>query len=419
MKPLIIVRKLLKVQGVFTLSFALLMFLTGGYFFSIPQFAHAAALTSLSDTISDSTPGANANHTFLFVTAFGLQASTEVITLTFDNSPQFDLTGITEDDVDIAYDDDNACDGSWTEITTLGTADATNYGVSISGQVITITHSTGDTDQDIPAGRCVQIEIGANATASGTGSNQINNASKVASVGTADVYTIDILVDGGGTDDSGTAMTASIEGVDVSVSVAETLSFVIAAVASGACADGKADGTSVTTTVSGTITVPFGAATVDTLYNGCLDLTVSTNATDGYTMTVEKDVLLTSGSDTIADGVCDASCSSTVVDTWTTVTQNGFGYCLEDTNGNAAETTDSSDDSGTGATDWVDANQCDHVTTPAFKLIPTTTTTESVMKSYAAVSGDVTRMLYRVSIDAAQIAGSYSNIVTYVLTPVF
>jgi len=42
-----------------------------------------------------------------------------------------------------------------------------------------------------------------------------------------------------------------------------------------------------------------------------------------------------------------------VSDVWTTTTSNGFGYCLEDVTGNPSLTSDSSDDAGTGAADWV------------------------------------------------------------------
>jgi hypothetical protein len=414
MKPFRIVREVLKAQGVFTLSFALLLFLTGGYFFGMPQFAQAAALTSVSDTISSSTPGANANHTILFVTPTGINGASETITLTFDSSPAFDLTGIVEDDVDIAEDTGapiGDCASFAAEKTTAASASGTEWGVAVSGQVLTLTHPTAGGTEDIAAGACVQVQIGTNATSFGSGANQINNASKVAAVGTADIYTIDINVNSG--DDTGTAMTASIEGVDVSVTVVESLTFSIAAVADTTCAtitDGV--GAEVTSTVGATITVPFGTPTVNTFVDGCLDLTVATNATDGYSTTVEKSQVLTSGSDTIADGNCDGSCANSTIAAWDTASaaNSGFAYCMKDATGNAAATADANWTAG--------ANQCGG-STQGFKLFPTTTTTEAVMASAAPTADDTSNTGYRLVVPGAQEPGTYTTTITYITTPTF
>lgn len=368
----------------------------------------AAALTSKSDTLSTSEPGADANHTILFVTPTGAGDTSDTITVTFDSSPGFSLTGVTEDDIDIAYDDDNACDGSFTDITTAASADATNWGVGISGQVVTFTHSTDGANQDIPADRCVQIEIGTNATASGTGANQINNPSKVAAAGTADIMTVDIA---GTFGDTGSMLVATIEGVDVSVSVAESLTFTMAGVASGSCTGDTGTPTVVDTSSSAT-TVPFGTvSSSNAFFTACQLLSVSTNATNGYILTGSEDSSLLSGTDTIDDTTCDSSCSESTGDTWATATNNGFGYfCEEVTNTPCLDAGDSTSEYRQFACTGADG-VCDPGTGGE--------TAQNIMNATGSADNDQGRIHYKLSIGATQPAGTYENTVTYIATPTF
>ncbi len=98
------------------------------------------------------------------------------MTITFDAS--FDTSSLTEDDVDVA--DDGV------DLTTAANCSGTERAsVSIASDVVTITICAGDGGA-IAGGSIVEIQIGTNATSSGTGSNRITNPS---SVGT---YTIDL-----------------------------------------------------------------------------------------------------------------------------------------------------------------------------------------------------------------------------------
>lgn len=388
-----------KIQLV-TLLIVGLFFLVGGYALLFPGSVQGAALTSVSDTLSTSAPSVVANHTILFVTPTGVtDTGGETITLTF--AAAFNMGSVAFGDIDLGVDDDAACDGAFSDQTLAATAGADTYGVDVSGQVITFTGPSSGTN-GIPANRCVEIKIGTNASG---GSNQITNGDN-ADTPSADIDSIDFA---GTFGDTGTALVAIITGVTVSVTVDESLSFIITGVTDATCAsvtDGA--GGEVTTTDT---TVPFGTAAIDTFVSGCLDLQVKTNATDGYTTTVEKNQLLTSGSDTIADGSCDATCSVTVIDTWdTSATNPGFAYCMKDAVGNAAATADSSWTSG--------ANQCGG-TTQGFKLFPTTATTEGVMSSAAPTADDTSNTGYRISVDGSQAAGSYTATITYITTPIF
>ncbi|MDP3900932.1 MAG: hypothetical protein Q8Q38_01130 [bacterium] len=400
-----------------------LVFLAGGYAFLVPSVSRAAALTSVKDTLSTSAPDTLANHTIQFVTAAGVDASTDTITLTFDASPSFQMGAFALLNFDLAVDTDGTpgnCTGTLTDKTLATGAGVGIWGVGQAGQVVTFTAPTNAASGEIAVNSCVIIEIGDNATVGGAGAKQIKNPVKVdGDPGTADVETINI---GGTFGDTGTAMTATIAGVTVSVTISESLSLTLAVETAANCPDtpnglpgtDKSDDENHTATA-----ITFGALAAGNAFNySCHLASVSTNAVSGYTTIIEKSQLLTSVSSTIADGVCNGGCSNTVSAVWSTTSSNGFGYCLQDAAGNSALTTDASDDAGTGAVDWVAAAQCNDAT-PQFKTIPTTASTEPIMKSYTPVSGDQIRMGAMLNYAGSQAAGTYTTTLTFITTPTF
>ncbi|MBT5808414.1 hypothetical protein HOI18_04045 [Candidatus Uhrbacteria bacterium] len=131
--------------------------------------AQAATLTSGNDYPTTLQTSQSANHLLSFTTPSGV-AEGETIIITF--ASDFDTSSLTEDDVDITDDS--------TDLTTA--ADCTGSeqaSVGISSDVVTITICTGDGGA-MAATSVVDVEIGSNATTSGTGSNQIVNPSSVA-----------------------------------------------------------------------------------------------------------------------------------------------------------------------------------------------------------------------------------------------
>ena len=125
--------------------------------------AKADVVTQANDYPTSLEAGASANHRLLFTTPSGVSEG-DVITLTF--SADFTV-GISEDDVDIA---DDGTDLS-TASDCSGVDDAS---VSIAGNIVSLTICPGDGGA-IAAASVVTIEIGTNATYSGTGSVQIVN----------------------------------------------------------------------------------------------------------------------------------------------------------------------------------------------------------------------------------------------------
>ncbi len=177
---------------------------------SVPAMpAQAAALTSLSDTLTSIQKTTAANHAILFTSPNGV-AEGETITLTFD--ADFNMGSVAEDDVDV---EDDAVDLTTGPDCTL----TEQASVVVVGQVMTITICAGDGGA-IAGTSVIGVKIGTNATGSGTGVNQITNP------GTAQTAQIDIA---GTQTDSGSLAVVIIddETVAVTANVDPTITFSI------------------------------------------------------------------------------------------------------------------------------------------------------------------------------------------------
>ncbi|MFN3301523.1 MAG: hypothetical protein ACK413_00635 [Patescibacteria group bacterium] len=206
--------------------------------------------------------------------------------------------------------------------------------------------------------------------------------------------------------DDGVVAFATVSGVEVSAKVLETLTFSVYGVAANDCP--TTGGTKKTSTST---TVPFGTVDPNSFYDGCQDLRVSTNAGNGYDVTIGETDQLTSGPNQIPDGNCDGSCSETDAAPWANPNNNGFGYCMKDQPGygNAASEADAN---------W-GTYYCG-AATQYFKIIPDTGENEprvKIMNSSSTASDDRSYIGFRLSVDAAQPAGSYSTTIVYVVTP--
>ena len=395
-----IIKNIKENKGRVTLTSLLIVSLlaTAGLYVFVSE-ANAAALTSVKATLIDSRPGTASQINFSFTTVNPVAAAGTI---------KFAFTD------------------AWTINTAIAAADISATGMTVvatcgvgGGDEVTVTNSNTAGSKHVTLTVCTDdtVTAGAKTVNIGTGSNKNTNPTKSAAEGTADIYTITIGAPQG--TDSGDAMVAIIEGVAVSVTIDESLSFSIAGVTNTACTEGGT-ATQVTTTA---ITVPFGSSglAANTFYKGCHDLTVSTNAASGYSVTnqVNTSLLRTgadSGDKTIDNAICDDGSCTAVIGTatttpWATATANGFGYTCSGTACNAEFNTasefnrfvctgsDANCEPGSGG-EAVAAN-----TTP--------------ITSATAVSGQASRIVYKLSFGAMQPAGSYSNTVIYVATPTF
>jgi hypothetical protein len=95
------------------------------------------------------------------------------------------------------------------------------------------------------------------------------------------------------------------------------------------------DGASITQVNTTAASVPFGTISANTFYQGCQDLSVSTNAAGGYSLTVQESSAMQTadGKASIPDTACDSGqCSSVSSGRWVTATKYGLGHtCLDQT----------------------------------------------------------------------------------------
>lgn len=238
--------------------------------------ASAASLTNAKDTISDSGISAAAWHTISYTNATSTIAS-QTILITFDPSGSaFNLGAVTAGDIAVTgmtmVANAGACSGAASEVyPTIGAA------------TITLTVCSGDT-----------VAAGAKTIA-------VNNG-HITNPAVAGSYVIRI---GGTQDNSADTRVAIISHVTMTASVDTTLTFVIAGVASGQAINGTTTSTTTSATAISFGTVPVGAPKV-----AAQDLFVTTNAHNGYVVTVHQDQKLTSSTGATIDVFANGATTS-------------------------------------------------------------------------------------------------------------
>ena len=354
--------------------------------------AEAAALTNVSDTLSDSGPGNASNHTIAFTSATPVTDDDSTLTLTFD--ALFDLSSIVFTDIDLSD------DGADLTIAT-DCSGAQPVAASSSGQVVTFQFCNGD-GASIAASSSVVIEIGTNATSGASGVNQITNPATTTS------YAITI---GGTLGDTGTARVAIVDQVNVSASVDTTLTFTIAGVGSGQTVNDEPVATVDTTTATSVAfgTVSPGTTTAEFLAQ---ELAVSTNAPGGFTVTVSADQTLTSASsdtiDTFIDGAGTGSSSAWTSPAGTFGSANTYGHW---------GITSDDDDVGSTTMDYGSGVANYHGN---FVNNPLPVMYNNGPSNGQGIGVGTTTVGYKIEITSLQEAGSdYTSTLTYVATPIF
>ena len=348
--------------------------------------AHAQ-LTDITVALSTSRPSTTATHTITFQPASGT------------------LTAIGK--IDIKWCQEA---GSFTDTCTLptganidttsatvtgfaGSAGSTTGTWSTSSPTATFTITTPATETDID--HIITLPTMANGSAGGTKYVRIRTYQ-------SDLTTV---IDNGG------ATYAIVDSVTVSGTVLESMTFTVAAVTGGACGTG---GATVTATTATSTTIPFGNLQAGTPRVGCHTVNTATNASLGFTTTVEEVLGGTSPAGAMcrqtatnctadgaqagvgtSDAILDhASLTSTAAD-WQEGTTTGFGV-----NANGGHATGFNGN----ATDYKSLFGSAGVTLASLGT-PTV--------------GANTFVVYNVDIPSNQTAGVYQNRLFYVSTPKF
>ncbi len=343
--------------------------------------AEAASITFASDTLSSSAPGLPSDHTIAFTTPTGMLASS-TITITFP--VDFTIPAMAFDDIDIT--------ASATPQTVAAVNGSGVWGAYFNAQVLTLTSPS-----NVPQASSTPlvIEIGL----FGGGDAQISNPTAT---------TTSHLIEIGGTmPDSGQVRVAIIDEVTVSASVNASLTFTVTGVGASSTVNGSPTTTAATST---NVALPFGTLEINTSKTLAQDLSVTTNALHGYTVTVEQTGDLESTTGGIIDGFIDGAYTQTPT-AWQgpsalvadIATYGHWGLTSTDA------TTSRSAPEEFGSDEWVSGS-----TTPIV-VMGHTGPADGVTAGIGAA-----RIGYQIQISALQEAGDdYTTELRYIATPTF
>lgn len=369
-------------RGIATLlAIALVLWAIGVHMFNV---AEASNLTYLKDTLSDSAPGTVSNHTFQFLSPTGVSAG-QTIVITFPNGFNIGTSSVDYTDVDLAI--------AGVDQTLNSTPSGATWGVSTTSQNLILTSGTGT----IAPNATVTIEVGTNATFGVAGNAEVTNPTATTS------YEFTVTA---GVADLGQTRVAIINNVLVTANVDTTLTFTVSGMANGQTVNSSPTTTAATSTST---TLPFGTLAAGVSKTLGQDLTVATNAKNGYIVTVKQSQNLLSSTGADIDGFIDGAYTDTPT-AWVTPTNN---IANENTWGHWGLTSDDTSLLGAGtdfaANQWIAAS-----TTPRAIMAhngPADGTTQSIGKA---------RIGYQAQITALQEAGDdYNTTLTYVATPTF
>lgn len=352
----------------------------------IPTFIHevsAANLTTVSDTLSDSGRGVVANHLIQFSTPSGLVPG-QTIRLTFPAGYTLPSAGFDFNDMDIK---DDATD------IPLGSAPSgATWGVATTSQTITFTTS----GSSVSSSSVIVIKIGTNASFGGAGNTQIVNPATTGSY----LLTID-----GTMPDIGATRVAIMDPVVVTASVDTSFTFTITGVATSSTLNNSATNTSASSSAT---LIPFGTLSVGTTSVLAQDLSVTTNAANGFIVTVQQSQNLLSSTGADIDGFANGAYTNTpsawVSPTALVANENTWGHW-----GVTSEDDLNSDEFGVATALWVAAS----------------TTPRQIFQNPGPGDGITankgkTRVGYQAQVSALQeAADDYATSLTYVATPTF
>jgi hypothetical protein len=347
---------------------------------------HAEQLTSLRDTISTTKLGIGSNHTIRFGTPTGVPDDGSTIEI--DIPAGFNVSAIIEDDIDIT--DDGV------DLTTDTVCGSAQVAVSVSSQKIIFELCNGGGGV-IGATSVIEIEIGLQATFSGTGAHQITNHTNVGEY--------EVVV-GGTMADEGRTKIVVIDSVTVTGEVNTFLDFHILGVDENEMVNADTMHTFATTTAT---TVPFGLVSNGNEYVLAQDLTVSTNSTNGFMVTVFADGDLQSTSGATINSFTDGTGVASPVPWDSPLGQSG----LIDTYGHWGITTE--DNSLSDNDSFGDALYAGNFINTPREVMYATSSADALTPHIGA-----TRVGFKMEISALQEAArDYTTRLLYTVTPTF
>ena len=342
--------------------------------------AQAANLTGVSDLLTESAPALASNHTIAYTIPAGspgVLASGGTFTITFPAG--FTMGSIAVGDIDLKI-------AGTDQTLVAGAAGAGNWGYTRSGQVMTFTAGSG---VSAAATNAIEFQIGTNATFGAAGTNTITNPA----IGSYEF----ILT--AGTADTGRTRVAIVNSVNITAIVDTTFTFTVTGTATSTYVD-----TATTTGDTSSTLIDFGTLVAGVPKLMAQRLNVTTNAKNGFNVTVETDGNLDSSNGADIDSFNMGSNLSTPT-AWAAPVSN---ITLENTWGHW------------GLTSMDNTNGFD----PG-EYIAASTTPSNIFAHPGPADGttnDVgsTTVAYKIQITPLQEAAQdYAAVLTYIATPTF
>lgn len=334
--------------------------------------AQAANLTLVSDTLSDSDLSVTSAHTIAFTIPTGSTLdATDAFTITFPAG----FTGVNTvvgGDLTITVNGSPANDDSFTAV----------------GQVLTIS-----LDTTASAGQEVVVAI-----ADG----------KITNPGTTGSYEIVIATP----TDTGKTRVAIIDNVLVTAVVNTTFDFTITGLATSTAING-------TTTTGSTspTTIPFGVLTAGQIKTLAQRLNVTTNAKNGFVVTIQQDSNLQSSTGADIDGFADGGYDDTPA-VWASPSNSLLD---ENTYGHWGITTEDGNLQGAG-TNFAAANTWVSASTTPRAIMAHNGPSDGTTQTADSTGDDVgqTDVGFQIEITPLQeAADDYNTTLTYIATPTF
>jgi len=346
--------------------------------FSLFPTARAANLGILKDIITDSGPGVLTNHAISFQATTTVTAGQTIVVQFDPDNDEFDLATLVAADVtSTSFSIVGVCGAGGDEATAV-------VDNSAPLEQVTLTVCAGDT---VPAGVHNISFVNSHIE------NPAGEGSKIIRV----IW---------GASDSGDTRVAIINHVTLTASVDTTLTFTITGVASGQSVNGDVSTTTATSTTA--TLMPFGVLASGSPKILAQDLSVTTNARNGFVVTViqNQNLLSSTGADIdlFKDGNANPTPTAWTAPLATLGTENTYGHY-----GITSEDADlNSDEFGT-----------------ALYAGNFGTTTREVFSHNGPADGvapniGLTRVGIKVGVSSLQEAGNdYTNQLIYVCTPTF
>lgn len=355
---------------------------------TLTRHADAADLTTISDTLSDSDLGIASNHTIVFTAPSGI-ANGETFSITFPDEFNISTSSVVATDIDVAV----TGTGDLSVAATCAGSEAVS--ASVTSQALNLTFCSGDGGV-VAVGGTTTIEVGTNATFGSTGANQFVNPAEAGSYQLQATTSLD----------SAYFRVAIIDDVVVTAAVDTVFTFQVFGLPAGIAVNGS--GTLTGSSTSPT-SLPFGVLSPGTPVTLAQNLRVTTNAVNGFSVTLNQDQDLTSSGGADINSFANGGASSTPA-AW----EAPAGYLDDDTTyghmGITSEDESLTSDDFFGSDLWVG----NFVGNPVEIFAATSSSDGSTEHIGSTTVG------FQAEIMAFQEAGTdYTANLTYVATPVF